>query len=199
MYEFVEKSIELLKKSCQADFNNSRLRLLKLDELNVLEVRKESNRLFKNLRKESESFFMGLIFYLSEQEKFDVEQYDLRRMLSLYNPVLLYSFDTEFERKRARYFEAILAIGDMKNPRILEEQKKNIRYWINQVEETAIDIERMIFLDEARKRGVKKVRWVTSGDEKVCANCADLNGMVFDIGNVPNRSHIGCRCQLKEV
>lgn len=199
MYEYIEKSIGSLKKKAQSTFNNSRLSLLKFDEISLLQVKNESNSLYKKLKRQSEAFFLALIHELATDMNFNENEYSLEHFLTSFSPVLLYTFETETERKQAKHFEMIASIGGSKSPRVLEEQKKEIRYWMMQVEETAVDIEREIFLKEARKRGVKKVKWLTKHDGKVCKDCADLNGKIFEIENIPRRPHIGCRCWLKEV
>ena len=136
---------------------------------------------------------------LSDRLHFNKDEFSLEYFLEAISPVLLYSFNTETERKKSRHFESIVAISDMSDPKALEEQKKETRYWNTQVEETAVDIEREVFIQSAKKRGVKKVQWITREDGKVCECCGDLDGKVFEIDNIPHRPHIGCRCWLKEV
>lgn len=199
MYEFIDGSISKLKRRTQIAFNNSRLELLKSDELNLLQVKKETNKLYKKLREESEKFLKELLEDLSDRLHFNKDEFPLEYFLEAISPVLLYSFNTETERKKSRHFESIVAISDMSDPKALEEQKKETRYWNTQVEETAVDIEREVFIQSAKKRGVKKVQWITREDGKVCECCGDLDGKVFEIDNTPHRPHIGCRCWLKEV
>ena len=173
--------------------------MLKFDELNVMSVKKEADSLFKKLKRRSDKFYSGLIEYLAEQNGFKDDKYDLDELLATYSRTLLYAFSSEMERKRSRYFETIFSIGDLSDPEILVQQKKNVRNWNMQVEEFAVDMERTIFLRELQDSGVKKVQWITAQDDKVCSECADLNGRVFEISNVPRRPHIGCRCWLKGV
>ena len=199
MYEYIVESSSYLKKKIHALFNNSRLCLLKFDEINLPQVRKESDRLYNGLRKQSEVYFTSLIHDLASRLNFNENEYSLKHFLTSFSPVLLYSFDTETERKRARHFEAIASIGDLGDHRVLEEQKKEIRQWVMQVEEFAVDIEREVFLNEAKNSGIKYVQWITSEDDKVCSECSELNGCVFKIENVPRRPHIGCRCWLKRI
>lgn len=199
MYEYIDENIDEVKKKTQAAFNNFRLNLLKFDELNVMSVKKEADSLFKKLKRRSDKFYSGLIEYLAEQNGFKDDKYDLDELLATYSRTLLYAFSSEMERKRSRYFETIFSIGDLSDPEILVQQKKNVRNWNMQVEEFAVDMERTIFLRELQDSGVKKVQWITAQDDKVCSECADLNGRVFEISNVPRRPHIGCRCWLKGV
>lgn len=199
MYEYIDENVERLKKQTQTAFNNFRLSLLKFDELNVMQVKTETESLFTKLKRQSDRFYTGLLNHLAESMGFEEDKYDLDELLETYSGALLYSFATEMERKRERLFETMVAIDDMSDPEILSQQKKNIRNWNTQVEEFGVDIERNIFLSELRDSGISKVQWMTAEDERVCADCSDLNGIVFDIDNVPRRPHIGCRCWLKGV
>lgn len=48
-----------------------------------------------------------------------------------------------------------------------------------------------------RFAGVKKVEWITAGDEMVCQICSGYDGRVFDINKVPSQPvHPNCRCTL---
>lgn len=199
MYEYIDENVERLKKQTQTAFNNFRLSLLKFDELNVMQVKTETESLFTKLKRQSDRFYTGLLNHLAESMGFEEDKYDLDELLETYSGALLYSFATEMERKRERLFETMVAIDDMSDPEILSQQKKNIRNWNTQVEEFGVDIERNIFLSELRDSGIRKVQWMTAEDERVCTDCSDLNGIVFDIDNVPRRPHIGCRCWLKGV
>ena len=199
MYEYIDENVERLKKQTQTAFNNFRLSLLKFDELNVMQVKTETESLFTKLKRQSNRFYIGLLNHLAESMGFEEDKYDLDELLETYSGTLLYSFSTEMERKRERLFETMVAIDDMSDPEILSQQKKNIRNWNTQVEEFGVDIERNIFLSELRDSGIRKVQWMTAEDERVCTDCSDLNGIVFDIDNVPRRPHIGCRCWLKGV
>lgn len=199
MYEYIDENVERLKKQTQTAFNNFRLSLLKFDELNVMQVKTETESLFTKLKRQSNRFYTGLLNHLAESMGFEEDKYDLDELLETYSGTLLYSFSTEMERKRERLFETIVAIDDMSDPEILSQQKKNIRNWNTQVEEFGVDIERNIFLSELGDSGIRKVQWMTAEDERVCTDCSDLNGIIFDIDNVPRRPHIGCRCWLKGV
>ena len=199
MYEYIDENVERLKKQTQTAFNNFRLSLLKFDELNVMQVKTETESLFTKLKRQSNRFYTGLLNHLAESMGFEEDKYDLDELLETYSGTLLYSFSTEMERKRERLFETMVAIDDMSDPDILSQQKKNIRHWNTQVEEFGVDIERNIFLSELRDSGIRKVQWMTAEDERVCTDCSDLNGIVSDIDYVPRRPHIGCRCWLKGV
>ena len=135
MYEYIDENVERLKKQTQTAFNNFRLSLLKFDELNVMQVKTETESLFTKLKRQSDRFYTGLLNHLAESMGFEEDKYDLDELLEAYSGTLLYSFSTEMERKRERLFETMVAIDDMSDPEILSQQKKNIRNWNTQVEE----------------------------------------------------------------
>jgi len=46
-----------------------------------------------------------------------------------------------------------------------------------------------------RTVGVQKAEWITSGDERTCRECAELDGREFPVDKFPNQPlHPGCRC-----
>ena len=124
---------------------------------------------------------------------------DIRMSDQLFWPNKLthYAWDTETARKRDRAIEAIQA-----SPTSLQKQlelDKAVRYFSQQ---TAfyVDIVSQDAEQEAyRQAGVKKVRWMIYGDDRVCDTCDDLNGTVWDIDKVPTRPHPRCRCYLVPV
>jgi SPP1 gp7 family putative phage head morphogenesis protein len=108
--------------------------------------------------------------------------------------VTLYRFDTEMERKKQRLIEA-LAATDHWN----DEIDKALRYWTLQVGQYAINTVDRARLEAFKKAGVKKVRWNTEKDERVCKTCHALDGKVFEIDKAPNKQHINCRCWYSPV
>ena len=61
-----------------------------------------------------------------------------------------------------------------------------------------------IVADEAvikafKDSGVKRVRWITEGDNKVCDECHDRHGEIYPIDDIPPKPHVGCRCKLEAV
>lgn len=124
----------------------------------------------------------------------DLMEMHLAGLLSQPNPLTGYSYETETMRKRDRAIESINAAGSRSDKDLAFDRA--MRYWSQQ---TGFYID--IVADEAalqamKDSGVKKVRWITSEDNRVCDDCKDLNGKVFDIDNVPDKPHVRCRCWL---
>lgn len=112
-------------------------------------------------------------------------------MLEEVDPVTLYAFLPESERKKQRLIEA-LAVTQNRN----YEVDRALRYWTLQVGQFAINTVDRARLDAFKAVGIKKVQWHTEEDEKVCETCGPMDGQVYQIDKVPPKPHINCRCWL---
>ena len=115
-------------------------------------------------------------------------------MLEEVDPVTLYAFLTETERKKQRLIEA-LAVAHNRNAEI----DKALKYWTQQVGQYADNSVYRARYEAFMAAGVERVRWVTQEDNRVCGDCDELNGQIFDIEDVPPPQHWGCRCYLVPV
>lgn len=115
-------------------------------------------------------------------------------MLEEVDPVTLYAFLKETERKKQRMIEA-LAVAHNRNAEI----DKALRYWTQQVGQYAITSVDNARLDAFKAAGVEKVMWNTNLDGRECDKCRALNGKVFRIDKVPPKQHYGDRCWLTPV
>lgn len=123
-------------------------------------------------------------------------------LLAAYGVVTGYVYNNEADRKRDRLFEALSAI----NTESVDAEAKTRQIftranslWLKQTEQATIDI-----VDEARitafkENGVTYVRWVSEHDSRRCKECADLDGTVYPIDEIPEKAHINCRCWLEAV
>lgn len=105
-----------------------------------------------------------------------------------------YAFGTELIRKRDRAKEAIFAVPTRVQKQL--ELEKAGRYVIQQAgfyaDIVTQDAELQAYIDA----DVRRVQWNVYGDDKVCAQCEELDGEIFDIEDVPLRPHLRCRCYL---
>lgn len=121
-------------------------------------------------------------------------------ILNEYNAVTGYLYYPEADRKRARLAEALIAavIAGLRAD-YHKELHKFANLWHTQTlqyGETVVDKTR---LDTFKKNGIRRVRWVTQGDEKVCKECKERNGKIYDVDNVPEKPHYRCRCWIMPV
>lgn len=115
-------------------------------------------------------------------------------MLEEADPVTLYAFLPETERKKQRLIEALSAATNRNH-----EIDKALRYWTQQIGQYADNSVFYARLEAFRQAGVRKVMWVIQDDDRVCEECETLNGQIFDIDAVPPPPHWGCRCSLAPI
>ena len=115
-------------------------------------------------------------------------------MLEEIDPVTLYAFLPEAERKKERLTET-LAVTHNRD----QEIDRALRAWTKQVAQYAdnsVDYARRTAFEAA---GIKRVRWHTQEDDRVCTDCEPLDGRIFEINQIPPRPHWGCRCWVEPI
>ncbi len=110
-------------------------------------------------------------------------------MLEEVDPVTLYAFLAETDRKKERLIEA-LTVAQNRNREI----DRALRAWTGQIAQYADNSIHNARLEAFAAAGVDRVLWQDMEDDRVCKECHDLNGQIFDIRHVPPRPHWGCRC-----
>ncbi len=202
MYEYTDKVIKKLNTAYLRLF--TRLKLLPFDELNIIpSVKQIYQKCLKMAKKRyldiAEHYFYEA-YALASNNKLKKPSDDwinndwLLDMLEEYDPVTLYRFMPEFERKQQRLIEALIA-SHKKNAEV----DKALRFWALQSNQYADKITDQATLRGYKAAGVKKVWWITEKDGKVCPVCKKLNMKVFDIDSVPPKPHYRCRCYLLPV
>lgn len=202
MYEYTDKVIKKLNTAYLRLF--TRLKLLSFDELNIMtsvkEVYQKCLKLAKKRYLEIADYYFYRAYELAAGKGRKKPSDDwinndwLLDMLEEYDPVTLYRFIPELERKRQRLIEALIA-SHKKNAEI----DKALRFWALQSNQYADKVTDEATLRGYKAAGIKKVRWITEKDDRVCPVCRKLNMRVFDIDKVPNKPHYRCRCYLLPV
>ena len=201
MYEYTDKVIKQLNRSYLRLF--TRLKLLPFDELNIItSVKKTYQKCLEMAKKRyfdiAEHYFYEAYALASNKKKKPSDDWInndwLLDMLEESDPVTLYRFMPDFERKQQRLIEALIA-SHKKNAEV----DKALRFWALQSNQYADKVTDEATLRGYRAAGIKKVRWITEKDEKVCTICKKLNMKVFDIDKVPTKPHYNCRCYLLPV
>ena len=201
IYDGADRAIREMNRQSLKAFN--RLKLAHFDELNVIrqvnETYDASVRMAKSRYYEIafEAYIVAMLeAKFSNAEAIRKAEEDITTdwildMLEEVDPVTLYAFLPETERKKQRLIEA-LAVAHNKNAEI----DKALRYWSRQVGQYADNSVFRARLEAFRRAGIEQVIWVTQDDDRVCEGCELLDGQIFDIDNVPDPPHWGCRCEL---
>lgn len=203
-FEYADKAIRDMNKRNLRAFDG--LKTLKFDELNVMrmvtKVYDDSVRIAKRRYRQIaiEAYAAALILAgidpkeAEERAEDSITEDWVLDMLEDYDAVTLYRFDNEAERKKERTAESILAERNRN-----EAVDLALRLWSQQLAQYADNSVIRATLDGYRDAGIKKVRWETEGDERVCRSCGKLNGKVFAVDKVPPAPHWRCRCMLWPV
>ena len=204
IYAGTDKAIRSINRENLREFD--KLKLTKWDELNVI---RKVTELYKQATKKAKKKFLEIAFdaYIialyecavaektaTEMAEESITEDWLLDWLDEADPVTLYRFDTETERKKQRLIEA-LGVTNEKD----DEIEKSLRFWTKQVGQYAVTSADRARMQAFKDAGIRKVRWVTEHDERVCDECGPRDGKVYNIDNVPPKPHWGCRCWLAPV
>lgn len=118
------------------------------------------------------------------------------RWLSKAQPLEGYVPRNEWERKRSYLFEAVVA--DRGTGRSVSGAFDDARRrWGRQLAQSADDLTAVGMRDAYVAAGIRRVRWVTQKDDRVCGTCKPRDGRTYAIDRVPSYpAHYGCRCFL---
>jgi SPP1 gp7 family putative phage head morphogenesis protein len=175
--------------------------------MNVLQTRKHIKKLYDNIERMIVKEFANAAMQIEQsvydealEMGFDGDIRDLdesfvEEFFEEYNPVTKYVFSNELGRKESRLFESLIASELDRHHSYATAEKLLIR----QVRQYAINLEDKVAKVVYKDIGVEKVRWVAEKDERTCGTCHDLDGMVFDLADAPDKQHYACRCYLIPV
>lgn len=212
MYEYIKDNSSAYKDRLTNQFNKTRLKINTFHELNNSEFRKEAskqvNKLFKKVQASNRQYvedcltdaFIRRKKCKSEKEVKDYMKiigFDIDKYFDTYSKTLLFVYLNEMIRREARYTEGVIALEDMNSPDMLNYQKRNVNSMSKMADEVSVDAERDSYIAEMKHDGVEEVVWIAEMDDRTCSECELLNGQVFDIDNVPERPHQGCRCEIE--
>ena len=204
IYDGADRAIREMNRQNLKAFG--KLKLAKWDELNVIRavdaVYRESIRMARQRYYEVavEAYILAMIEAgksnkdATKAADMDIDSAWVLAMLEEVDPVTLYAFLPEAERKKARFIEAV-SVAQNRN----QEIDKALRYWTVQVAQYADNSVFYARLKAFKDAGVEKVMWNTQRDERVCDECGPMDGEIFEIDNVPDTPHWGCRCYISPV
>ena len=200
IYRHSDKAIKHLKRAIPALYQNFSHKLAGWDELNLIRVKEDVDQLFAEMERVVRNEYVKI----AREAKKDVDGDPvginliwLGLMLSAFSPVTNYQYPAEWRRKRDRTVESLMSsVGNPQLGRTLLRRSMTITLrQITQFCDIITDDARQTAFDQA---GVKKVRWVTQQDAKVCSVCRSRSNHIYDLAAVPPK-HPNCRCYLVQV
>ena len=195
-YALTDKAVEILDERAVRRFESAKDEAAQdgFDELNVIQI---TRRLYDQLEQDNQSVFLELAQErYQEVEPHGEEPPDLAWLLALlaaYNAVTKVIYDNDVDRKRQYTTEGI----NSSTAKVME-FRRGLHWWANLTSSYADIVTDESTLKAYRDAGVKKVRWITAGDEKVCETCRERNGKIYSINAIPPK-HRRCRCVFEPV
>lgn len=193
MYELTDIVIEDIRKELIRDFSKLKS-LLSYDELNVMSATKA---VYSKIDLYVRQMFLQLMQAVYKKVTKRTCPYNyawLESFLLEYDEVSKYVYANEFERKRDRLAEALIA-----SPKKNEEIDAALRYLSFMLTAYAVRVTDQVVLTAYRDMGIDAVRWKAEKDNKTCTICKHRNGHIYDIEQVPPKPHLNCRCEYEEV
>lgn len=193
MYELTDIVIENIRKELIRDFSKLKS-LLSYDELNVMSATKD---VYSKIDLYVRQMFLQLMQAVYKKVTKRTCPYNyawIESFLLEYDEVSKYVYANEFERKRDRLAEALIA-----SPKKNEEIDVALRYLSFMLTAYAVRVTDQVVLMAYRDMGIDAVRWKAEKDNKTCTICKHRNGHIYDIEQVPPKPHLNCRCEYEEV
>lgn len=196
-YRLADAATELLNRRATKRFEDAKDKAAKdgFDELSVLSVTRE---LYDQLEADNRQVYLELAQErYQEAEPNGEEPPDLAWLLALlaaYNAVTKVIYDNDVDRKRQYTTEGINS-----STAKVTEFRRGLHYWAGLTADYADIVTDESTLKAYRDAGVRRVRWVTANDEKVCEICRKRNGKIYSINAIPSKPHKHCRCVFEPV
>lgn len=211
MYRLADKLLEQLKKLIRREFN--RLGIFGFDELNAPRVTAETTSLFDRLMRENKKRYLeaakraysnavatSVAVGYSESSENRISEAWLVGLLTSYNFVSGYLYESEAERKRLRLTEQMMTAREYLNRTIYNDSlRRSANLWWTQTAHYMLDAVDAATLDGYKDSGVERVMWNTNIDGRECKVCRERDGKTYDIDKVPPKAHRGCRCYITPV
>jgi len=140
-------------------------------------------------------YFLCLEAYESIAKKYGEKSMDkkwVEKVLKTYDPVTLYRFDHELERKKGRHLEAVIASD---NPD--KEHDNALKYFSNMFKQYGDIVADTAHIQSMKDEGEEMVVWISVNDNRRCRTCKERDGKIYPINKIPTKPHIGCRCWVE--
>lgn len=196
-YDAADKAIKSINRENLKLFGRLKIRLMKTDELSIIravgDTYDDSIRMAeRQLLECARLAYLAAMQESGKRKRNPIDRDWLIEFLMTADPVTLYKFLPEAERKKARLTEALAATTER-----AKEVDKNLREWTRQIGQAAIGVTDAATIRAFKDAGVTQVQWVTEKDGRVCGTCHDMDGNVYDIDKIPAKPHPNCRCRIR--
>ena len=204
-YELTDIIIALLLNELRREIN--RLDVMGFDMLNAPNITKYTKELVSRLLKSNKREYLKIAKEATDEAKEDIEALGVSAtplvidgkyvddVLGEYNPVTNYLYYPEAERKRSRLAEALITAVLVSSRADYHKQlRKFADLWHTQTKQYGEKMVDKTRIETFKKNGIKRVKWETKEDEKVCKECNERDGKIYPIDKIPDKPHYNCRC-----
>ena len=210
IYRHADRELAKMLRFMAAAFQNQSVRAA-WDQLNVISISTEVNRLYReiDLRLRRGYLEIGRRAYRDawadvvgheEEPEYDLDEPYVAMLLDRFDPKTEYQYSREWDRKRDRLKESMMAVGqatDRLHIANTQAARKALKRALHVLEDQVREMVDTV-TDEARNEafedaGIERVRWNTHGDERVCQICRERDQRVYRIDRLPTK-HRRCRC-----
>ena len=198
-FEYTDKAVSYMDKYIISRF--SRLKsILAFDDINPITIIDEVNGTYESINRTVRKVYLKLankLYRENVQRKKDLKSLDeewVDSILAACDPVTMYQFDQEIDRKSARCYEAIIAsrASMVEIDRAMRGIAYQCRMYADRITDEAV-------MQAYEHDKVKKVRWRAENDTKTCKICESRDGKIYSINKVPADPHPLCRCWRERV
>ncbi len=194
-YDYVDAMISYMDKRLVRMFSPLKS-LLSYDEINALTA---VTGVYENALRMAKASFLQIAnrYYAESRFERDMRSLDeqwVDELLASYDPVSRYIFDSEYDRKRMRLFEALVA-----SPVKDQEVKSAVRALSFMLRVYAVRMADEAVIEAMNDEGVAKVEWVAEMDNRTCPTCWKRDGRIYELLKLPPKPHPNCRCWIKAV
>lgn len=186
MYEYLDRVLKRLTAQIYRRYKT--FRTLPFDEVNVFPNVK---KLYDDLDYMTVQAFREIAqhYYKAESGKGEFTDVLLMNFLSAPSPVLMYSYSSEYIRKRDSFFEALVATsGDVA---VIDKAMKRFTQMAGWV---AVEVADNAIKTAREERGEVYVKWRSEHDSRTCGVCIQRDGNIYPLSRVPKKPHPNCRC-----
>lgn len=198
IFRHADKSLMVMLNDMSKEFQRIGTQL-GFDELNVLETRKTVNAMYKRMDKVIQREYRAIALAAYKEAGGKAKDFDpyefVYAMLGAYDPLSEFVYTREWERKRDRMFESIIAT-QTGNQDMRKNLKRGLDVLANQVRQYADNVTVGARLKAFSDNGIEYARWVAEVDDKTCKTCLDRDKKIYrnDEIMVMMPAHYRCRC-----
>lgn len=149
--------------------------------------------MYENLVKDNKEILLELAREKYKEENPEGKDVpDLKWLMALLlasDPVTKYIYENEVIRKRDRLSEGVNSTSAKAT-----EYNKALGYWVQMTSQYADNVSDAATLKAFQDAGIKRVKWNTQKDGRVCEKCKARDGNIYPISSVPPKVHWGDRC-----